>query len=138
MDFHTVTIEDDLDDLSVGEATELLEAFQEAQAANKESFEDAAETVEEFSEFDAEVTEDLVDASPLSEDEVEPLSFSRKRDLLAEFEAGGESGDGGDEGGEEDGEGGPAEFGKQGPTHDGEDEPTFVEDAFDNINGVEL
>ena len=135
MEFHTITIEDDLDDLSADEATELLEKFQEAQEANKAQFEDASETVEEFSELDAEVTEDLVDNSPLSEQEVEPFSFSRKRDLLANFMADGDNENGNNNGGDESG---PAEFGKQGETHDGDDKPEFVEESFSNINGVEL
>ena len=140
MDFNTIEIEDDLDELSAEEATELLAKFQEAQEANREQFEEVTETVQEFSALDEEVSEDLVEASPLSESEVSGLDFSRKRELLADFSTE-ETSEEVDEG--EEGETTPAKFGKQGETHpEGEEPedgtPDVVKAAFSDINGVEL
>jgi hypothetical protein len=130
MNFNKVEFDTELEQLDADELRELVGKFTEAQTENLETFEDAADRVREFEEYNEELTEELVEASPLTEAEVESTSFSRKRELLDEFS---------DEQAQESGEG-PNSFGQRGNTH-GEEEnntPELVEQAFDNISGVEL
>lgn len=138
MDFHKIEFEDDPTEMAEEDLRELVAKFQKAQEANVEQFEEVSERVDDFEEYDDELTEELVEASPLSEAEVDNVSFTRKRDLLAEFTSEEEVES---EGGEEGGEGeGPEEFGQQGPTHDGEDEsgtPEFIKEAYDGMAGVD-
>lgn len=141
MDFHTIEFDADVTDLEADELRELVTDFVEAQDANLEQFEDASERVADLEEYDDEISEKLVDSSPLSETEVGAIDFARKRELLEEFAGDGSTGEQeADSGGEGD-DGSPEQFGQQGPTHDsddGEDTPEFVEKAFDSVAGVEL
>lgn len=144
MDFHTIEFEEDLDELEADELRDLVTDFAEAQAANLEQFEETSERVAGLEEYDAEISEKLVDESPLSETEVGAIDFARKRELLEEFAAEEETEEPEEEfdEGDEGDEGRPEQFGQQGPTHDGEGEdggtPEFVEKAFEDTAGVQL
>lgn len=145
MDFQKVTFDTDVDELEAEDARELVTEFQNAQEQNIAEFEDASESIEALEgrvqtaqeaalgEFDDEeaLTEALVDASPLGEDDVAEFSVFRKADLLADFSADEEEADEGDA---------EAEFsnmGQRGETHD-EDEAnrTFAEDHLGEIDGL--
>lgn len=130
MNFNKVEFDTELEQLDADELRELVGKFTEAQAENLETFEDAADRVREFEEYNEELTEELVEVSPLTEAEVEATSFSRKRELLDEFD--------GEQSGEADEK--PRGFGQRGKTHGNEEDstPELVEQAFNDISGVQL
>jgi len=137
MDFHKIEFDGDLDELGEDKLRELVASFKQAQGANIEQFEEVTERVAKFEEYDSELTDELAEASPLSESELEAVSFSRKRELLEEFTTEEEQGGGEplDDGGSECS---PSEFGQRGETRsNGEETEDFITDVFDGIAGVE-
>lgn len=143
MDFHKVTVDNDIEAFSEADLRELVAEYRDAQTSNLELFEEVSEKMSEYREYEDELTEQLVDASPLAESEVADVSFNRKRELLAEFDEADQSTD--SEAGEaeefdgEDGEdGGSKEFGQRGETHTDEKETEdFIESQFESMSGVE-
>ena len=149
MDFQKVTYDFDIDEAEGDDLRDLVQRFEQAQEQNLAEFEQASEEIDdlegrvgEIQEFDSELTEELTEVSPLSEDEVENFSISRKRDLLADFSEDEEEGE--EEENEEDENENEEEqefsdFGQRGETHD-EDKETrnFAEDYLGGIDGLEL
>jgi hypothetical protein len=140
MDFHKVTVDNDIEAFSEADLRELVAEYRDAQTSNLELFEEVSEKMGEYREYEDELTEELVDASPLAESEVADVSFNRKRELLAEFDETGQSTDSeageGEEFDEEDG--GSKEFGQRGETHTDEKETEdFIESQFESMSGVE-
>jgi hypothetical protein len=139
MDFQKVTFEGDLDEMDEEELVGLVRQFSDAQDDNIAEFETASEEIDdlegrvsEVAEFDAELTEQLVEASPLDEDEVASFSISRKRSLLADFS---EAEEEADEGGEGDKD--FSEMGQRGPTHNEEEaKAQFAKDFLGDIPGL--
>lgn len=127
---------DDLSDMEADELRELVHQFNKAHETNLETFEEVSESVEEFSEYEADLTEEVVEMSSLSEEAAKALPFSEKKSLISDLNAP----EAGGEGEEVDEETDFEDRGTKGKT-DVEDEnktPEFIEDAFDGISGVEL
>lgn len=140
MDFHKVTVDNDIEAFSEADLRELVAEYRDAQTSNLELFEEVSEKMGEYREYEDELTEELVDASPLAESEVADVSFNRKRELLAEFDETGQSTD--SEAGEaeefDEEDGGSKEFGQRGETHTDEKETEdFIESQFESMSGVE-
>jgi hypothetical protein len=140
INFIEVQFDLDVDEAEADELRGLVREFVEAQEKNRAEFEEAVETVDELSgkvgevqEYEEELTKELIEVSPLSEEEIASFSLQRKRDLLAEFSV--EEDDDGDGDDPE----GPQDFGQSGPTH-GDDEPIpeFVRRVYDDMEGVYL
>jgi hypothetical protein len=146
MDFQKVTIDTDVDELEGDEARELVSDFQNAQEQNIDEFKTASEKLEgldesaitEFEDAQEELTQDVADVTFMSEDEAAQLSFSRKREILADFseEEEAEAGDDVENDGEE------AEFsnmGQRGETHN-EDEAkeSVAKEYLGDIQGLEI
>ncbi len=146
MDFSKVTFDKDVEELEAEEARELISDFQTAQEQNIAEFEDASEQIEdlegtfaEFEDADEELTQEVAEATFMSEDEAANLEFSRKREILADFSIEEEEPE---ESGEvEETEGGAkfSEMGQRGETHDEEEaKRSFAEDRLGDIPGLNL
>jgi len=142
MDFSKVTFDKDVDELEGDEARELISDFKNAQEQNIAEFEAASEqiddlegTFDEFEDADEELTAEVAEATFMSEDEASGLSFSRKREILAEFseeETEGVEDDVDDEGGAE-----FEDMGQRGETHNEDEEKTaFAEEHLGDIGGL--
>lgn len=140
MDFQKVTFDTDLDEMEADELASLVRQFSEAQEQNIAEFEQASETIEglegrvsEVQEFDAELTDELAEASPLGEDELAAFSISRKRELLAEFA---EADEDEEEDDEEDEEAEFSDMGQRGETHDEDAKADFAKEYLGDIPGL--
>lgn len=139
MDFQRITFETDVDELEAEEARELVDQFDSAQTENIAAFEEASDKIEdldgdlsEFEEADEDLTEEVVEATFLDEDEASALSFARKREVLSEQQEEVE-GDGGEEG--EEGE--FSDMGTKGETHTEDEEGSAVaEEYLGDIEGL--
>ena len=151
MDFQKVTFDEELDEMESDDLRDLVRQFREAQEDNLAEFQQASEEIDdlegrvgEVQEFDSELTEELAEVSPLSEEEAAEFSISRKRDLLADFAEEDEEPE--DEEPEEDEEDEDPEddqefsdFGTRGETHDEEEaQKNFAEQYLGDIQGLEL
>jgi hypothetical protein len=143
MDFQRITFDADVDELEADEARELVSKFDSAQTENITAFEEASEKIEdldgdlsEFEDADEDLTEDVVEATFLDEEEASALSFARKREVLAEFEEQEAVDDEGDEG-DEGGEGNFNDMGTRGETHNEEEaQEAFAEKHLGDISGL--
>jgi ATP-dependent exoDNAse (exonuclease V) beta subunit len=142
MNFIDVQFDLDVDEAEADELRGLVREFVKAQDENHAEFAEAVETVDELSgkvgeiqEYEEELTEELTEVSPLSDEEVAAFSLQRKRDLLAEFSVEEEV----EEEVEGEGDDTPTDFGQSGPTH-GDDEavPEFVQRVYADIDGMYL
>jgi hypothetical protein len=134
MEFYKVEFETDLEEMDSDQLAELVREFIEAQSVNQQTFGEVTEEVAEFQEFEAEIDDEIVESSPLTEDEVKQFDFSRKRDLLDNFD------EEADDEAEEDAE--FSDVGSPGKTET-EDEadggpPEVVERNFADMTGLEI
>lgn len=91
LDFTQVTYDGDLEEADSETLVELVQRFEDAQEDNaaefeaaKEKLEDLEGTVSEYDSVEQDLTEAVVEETFLDEDEAAQLSFTRKREILAE------------------------------------------------------
>lgn len=146
MDFKQVTFDADVDELEAEQARELITEFQNAQEQNIAELEEASETIDdlegtfaEYEDADEELTAEVAEATFMSEDEAEVLSFSRKREILAEQseeDVEQEFDEGGDE---EETEAEFSNMGQRGETHNEEEaQKNVAQEYLGDIQGLEL
>jgi len=151
LNFTRVNYEDDLTEFSEEDLRELVSEYEDAQKANVAEFEAAAEalddvdeeTISDFEDARASLIEEITGAEafdevPLTESALGDASFGELREWR-DFVA--ENGDEEDETDGEDNEDGVFENqGKKAPINEGgdDDTPEFVEDALDDIQGLNL
>jgi len=139
MDFSKVTFDEDVSELEAEDARQLISDFKNAQEQNIAEFEKASEQIEdlegsfaEYEDADEQLTQEVAEATFMSEDEASRLEFSRKREILAEFE----EEDGGDDEDDDD-EGNFSNISTRGETHDDDEaKKQFAEKHLGNIEGL--
>lgn len=145
MDFQKVNFDDELEGMEAEQLRGLVQEFKDAQDDNIAEFKEASEEIDELegrvgevADFESELTEELAEVSPLSEDDLAEFSIGRKRSLLADFSEEEEGEEEEDEDEDEDDEQNFENFGQQGETHDDEAaEQKFAEEYLGDIPGLE-